>query len=164
MSTNSANQLSMEDNGSVTETPPQSMQKCTRGSPCSRPDCISCKGPVNNGHVCILTDDLEVTPVKPTTPPDHWIIKLTTSFKEAIQNQYPNELEMLVDRYKQSIEALSINELNYNRTNIKNLTTTPLIYSPISANLLPLPTTGLPSLLDASRRPSRNKIPLNWNA
>ena len=121
MSTNTANQFSMEDDGSVTETPPQSMQKCTRGSPCSRPDCISCTGPVNNGHVCNLADNLEVTPVKPTTPPDHWIIILTKSFKEAIQNQYPDELEMLIDHYKQSIKALSINELNYDRTEIKKL-------------------------------------------
>ena len=121
MSTNSANKISLEDDGSVTETPPQSMQKCTRGSPCSRPDCISCTGPVNNSHVLDLTDDLEVTPVKPTSLPDHWIIILTKSFKEAIQNQYPDELEMLIDRYKQNIKALTNNKLSYDRTKISRL-------------------------------------------
>ena len=95
MSTDSANQFSMEDDGSVTETPPHSMQKCTRGSPCSRSDCPSCTGPANNGHVRNLTNDLEVTPVKFTIPPNHWIIDIIKSIKEAIQDQDIAELGML---------------------------------------------------------------------
>ena len=116
MSTDSANQFSMEDDGSVTETPPQSMQKCTRDSPCSKSDCPSCAGPVNNGHNRNLTDNLEVTPVKLTIPPNHWIIKTTKAFKEAIQDQDTAELGMLIDRYQQNIRALSNNELDYERT------------------------------------------------
>ena len=112
MSTNSANQSSMEEDRSVTETPPQSMQKCTRGSPCSKSDCPSCTGPVNNGHVHNLTNNLEVMPVKFTIPPNHWIIMITKSFKEAIQDQDLPELEMLINRYKQNINALSDEELD----------------------------------------------------
>ena len=111
MSTNSAYQFSVADDGSVTESPPQSTQKCTRGSPCSRLDCISCTGP-NNSHVHDLTDDLEVTPTTPTIPPNHWIIKMTKAFKTAIQTQYLTELKMLINRYKQNINALSDEELD----------------------------------------------------
>ena len=89
MSTNSANQFSMEDDGSVTETPPQSMQKCTRGSPCYKSDCPSCTGPITNSHARDLADNLEVMPVKHNIPPNHWIIKLPKYFKEAIQDQDP---------------------------------------------------------------------------
>ena len=119
MSTNSDNRFSMEDGGSVMESPPQSMQKCTRGSPCSRPDCISCTEPTNNGHVRNLIEDLEVTPVKVTIPLNHWIIYLIEPFKEAIQDQDITELKMLTKRYERNINALSIDELYYDFTEIK---------------------------------------------
>ena len=119
MSTNSANQFSVADDGSVMESPPQSTQKCTRGSPCSRPDCISCTEPTNNGHVRNLIEDLEVTPVKVTIPLNHWIIYLIEPFKEAIQDQDITELKMLTERYERNINALSIDELYYDFTEIK---------------------------------------------
>ena len=96
MSTNSINQFSVEDNGSVTESPPQSTKKCTRTTPCSRPDCNGCTGTANNSHIRDLTDDLEVTTTTPTIPPYHWIIGIINSFKEAIQDQDTAELEMLI--------------------------------------------------------------------
>ena len=96
MSTDSANQFSVEDDGCVTETPPQFTQKCLRGSPCSQSDCPKCTGPANNGHIRDLTDNLEVTLLKPTIPPNHWIIGIINSFKEAIQDQDTAELEMLI--------------------------------------------------------------------
>ena len=97
------------------------MQKCTRGSPCSRSDCPSCTGPANNGHVRNLTDDLEVTPVKFTIPPNHWITDLIELFKEAIQDQEIAELGMLTKRYQQKIRTLSDDEIKYDRTEIKQL-------------------------------------------
>ena len=121
MSTNSDNRFSMEDGGSVMESPPQSMQKCTRGSPCSRPDCISCTEPTNNSHVRNLTDDLEVMRAQPTIPLNHWIIKVTKAFKTAIQTQYLAELKMLINRYERNINALSDDELDYDRTEIQQL-------------------------------------------
>ena len=119
MSTNSVNQFSVADDGSVTESPSQSTQKCTRGSPCSRPDCISCTEPTYNGHIRNLTDDLEVTPVKVTILLNHWIIYLIEPFKEAIQDQDITELKMLTKRYERNINALSIDELYYDFTEIK---------------------------------------------
>ena len=119
MSTNSDNRFSMEDGGSVMESPPQSMQKCTRGSPCSRPDCISCTEPTNNSHVPNLIDDLEVTPAQPTIPLNRWIIRITKALKEAIQDQDPAELKMLINCYERNINALSDEELNYDCTEIK---------------------------------------------
>ena len=67
----------------------------------SRSDCPSCTGPTTNNHVRDLTDDLEVTPVKLTTPPNHWIINIT----KAIQNQDTNELEIIKDLYLRHMRA-----------------------------------------------------------
>ena len=121
MSTDSTNQFSMEDDGSVTETPPQSMQKCTRGSQCSKLDCPSCTGPVTNGHVRDLTGDLEVTPVKLNTPPNHWSIDITEAFKEAIQEQDIGELEIIKNIYLRSMDESTEEDLKYNRNEIKQL-------------------------------------------
>ena len=121
MSTDSANQFSLEDDGSITETPPQSIQKCTRGSPCSRPDCLSCTGPTNNGHVRDFTEDLEVTLVKHTSPPNHWIIRMIKVFEEAIQDQDPNELKMAQALYQKQLDAVTFDELDYDRTEVKQL-------------------------------------------
>ena len=104
MSTNSANQFSVADDGSVAESPPQSTQKCTRGS---RLDCISCTGP-NNGHIRDLTDDLEITPVKVTTPLNHWITRMIKVFEEAIQEQDPTELEMAQALYKKHLAPVTL--------------------------------------------------------
>ena len=111
MSINFASQFSMEDNESVTESPPQSMQKCTRDSPLSRPDCISCTGPANNSHVRNLTDDLEVTPVKVTIPPNHWIITITKAFKDAIQDRDATELKMTTDLYQRHMDVITVEDL-----------------------------------------------------
>ena len=121
MSTDSVNQFSMEDDGSVMETPPQSMQKCLRGSPCSRPDCPKCTGPANNSHVRDFTDNLEVSLIKPTIPLNHWIIDIINSFKDAIQDQDIAELAMLTERYQQKIRTLSDLEIKHDRTEIKQL-------------------------------------------
>ena len=147
MSTDSANQFSLEDNGSITETPPQSIQKCTRGSPCSRPDCLSCTGPTNNGHVRDLTEDLEVTLVKLTSPPNHWTIRMIKVFEEAIQDQDPNELKMAQALYQKQLDAVTFDELDYDRTEVKQLNRdakkllTTLLDTPIQIpNPPPLPT------------------------
>ena len=121
MSTNSINQFSVADDGRVTESPPQSTKKCTRSTPCSQPDCNGCTGPANNSHVRDLTDDLEVKPTKPTIPPNHWIIDIISSFKEAIQDQDTTELKMLTERYQQRIMTLSDVEMKYDCTVVKQL-------------------------------------------
>ena len=107
MSTYSANQFNWKTMEVIQEHLHTSIKSAQGGSPCSRLDSPSCTGPANNGHVPNLTDDLEVMPVKFTIPPNHWIIIATKSFKEAIQDQDPTELEMLIDRYKQNINTLS---------------------------------------------------------
>ena len=56
-----------------------------------------------------------------TIPPNHWIIKLTKAFKEAIQDQDHDELEMLIERYKMNTKTLSNKEFDYDRTEIKQL-------------------------------------------
>ena len=121
MSTNSINQFSVEDDGSVTESPPQSTKKCTRTTPCSQPDCNGCPGTASIGHVRDISDDLEATTTTTTIPPNHWIIKLTKAFKTAIQEQDHDELEMLIERCKLYTKTLSNNEFDYDRTEIRQL-------------------------------------------
>ena len=121
MSTDSINQFSVEDNGSVTESPPQSTKKCTRTTPCSQPNCDGCARTTTSGHFRDLNDDLEVTTTTPTIPPNHWIIDIINSFKEAIQDQDTAELAMLTERYQQKIRTLSDVEIKYDRTEIKQL-------------------------------------------
>ena len=77
MSTNSINQFSVADDGRVTDSPPQSTKKCTRTTPCSQSDCNSCAEPANNSHIRDLANDLEASQIKPTIPPNHWIINIT---------------------------------------------------------------------------------------
>ena len=95
------------------------MQKCTRGSPCSKSDCPSCTKRATNSHVHNLTDNLEIMPVKPTTPPNHWIIRMTKVFEEAIQDQDPSELKMAKDLYQKHLDAVTFEYLD--RTEIKQL-------------------------------------------
>ena len=121
MSTNSTNQFSVEDDGSVTESPPQSTKKCTRTTPCSQPDCNGCSGTASIGHIRDLPDDLEVTTTTPTIPPNRWIIRMTKVFKVAIQEQDIFELEFITERYERDINAHLIDELNYDFTEIKKL-------------------------------------------
>ena len=121
MSIYSANQVNwkrMEVFQEHLRTPIKSAQG---GSPCSRSDCPSCTGPATNSHVRDLTYDLEVTPVKLTTPPNHWIINITKAFKEAIQNQDTDELEIVKDLYQRHLDAVTIEDLVYDRTEIKQL-------------------------------------------
>ena len=121
MSTYSANQFNwktMEVFPEHLHTPIKSAQG---GSPCSRSDCPSCTGPATNSHVRDLTDDLEVKLVKLTAPPNHWIINITKAFKEAIQNQDTNELEIVKDLYQWHLDAVTIEDLVYDRTEIKQL-------------------------------------------
>ena len=104
MSTNSATLFSVEDDGSLLETPIPSQQKCTRGSPCSKSDCLVCNGPVSNHHVCNLTGDLEDSSPhsksnKPTTPAAHWINNLTDAFKEPFIDHDVDELMLLNTHY-----------------------------------------------------------------
>ena len=127
MSTNSINQFSVEDDGSVTESPPTSTKKCTRTTPCSQPncggpDCGGCPGTASIGHVRDISDALETMTTSTTIPPNHWIIKLTKAFKVAIQNQDHDELEHLNERYKQRTKTLSDDEIDvYDRTEIMQL-------------------------------------------
>ena len=121
MSTNSINQFSVADDGRVTNSPPQSTKKCTRTTPCSQQDCNSCTEPVNDSHVRDLANDLEDSQIKPTIPPNHWITKLTKALKETIQDQDPVELKMLINRYERKIDALSDDDFDYDRTEIKQL-------------------------------------------
>ena len=121
MSTNSINQFSVEDDGSVTESPPKSTKKCTRTTPCSQTDCGGCPGTASIGHVRDISDALETMTTSTTIPPNHWIIKLTKAFKVAIQNQDHDELEHLTERCKQRTKTLSDDELDYDRTEIMQL-------------------------------------------
>ena len=97
------------------------MKKCTRTTPCSQPDCNSCSEPANNSHIRDLSNNLEDSQIKPTIPPNHWIIKLTKALKETIQDQDPVELKMLINRYERNIDALLDDELDYDHTEIKQL-------------------------------------------
>ena len=120
MSTNSATLFSVEDDGSLSETPIPSQQKCTRGSPCSKSDCLVCNGPVSNHHVRNLTGDLEDSSPhsksnKPTAPAAHWINNLTDAFKDAFMNHDVDELMLLNAHYlKIANEAPDLTL--YNRT------------------------------------------------
>ena len=121
MSTNSINQFSVEDDGSVTESPPKSTKKCTRTTPCSQTDCEGCPGTASIGHVRDISDALETMTTSTTIPPNHWIIKLTKAFKTAIQEQDPVELKMLINRYERKIDALSEVDFDYDRSEIKQI-------------------------------------------
>ena len=132
MSTNSTNQFSVEDDGSVTESPPQSTKKCTRNNPCLKSDCNSCAEPEINTHVRNLSNDMEGAQIKPTIPPNHWIIDITNAFKEAIQDQDPIELKMVRDLYQRHMDAVTAEDTRYDRKEIKHSTTTPRSSSPPS--------------------------------
>ena len=121
MSTNSINQFSVEDDGSVTESPPQSTKKCTRTTPCSQPDCNGCSVTASNGHIRDLSDNLEVTTTTPTTPPNHWIIRMIKVFEEAIQDQDPTELKMAQTLYKKQLDAITLDDHDYDQTVVKQL-------------------------------------------
>ena len=128
MSTNSAPLFSVEDDGTLTETPTPSQQKCTRGSPCSKADCLFCNGPVSNHHVRNLTEDLENSiPTsrsnKPTAPADHWITNLTDDFIDAIMDQDIAEMVNLNKRYSKMVDEAP-DYTQYNRTELKKLSNT----------------------------------------
>ena len=131
MSTNSATQFTVGDDGSLSETPIQAIKKCTRGSPCSRPDCLTCNGPVTNNHLRDLTNYLEgsneisrtTTLTKITTPLDHWITTLTSAFKEAILDQDIKEMRGLNQSFSK-VTGESLDHLKYNRTEFKKLSFT----------------------------------------
>ena len=128
MSTNSATLFSIEDDGSLSETPIPSQQKCARGSPCSKFDCLVCNGPVSNHHVCNLTGDLEdsIPPSrsnKPTAPADHWINDLTDAFKDAIMDHDINEMVHLNIHYLKMVNKAP-DLTRYNRTELKKLSNT----------------------------------------
>ena len=96
--------FSVEENGSLSETPIPSQQKCTRRSPCSKSDCLVCNKPVTNHHVRNLTGDLEDSNPhsrsnKPTAPTDHWISNLTDAFKDAIMDHDIDEMVLLNIHY-----------------------------------------------------------------
>ena len=111
MSINSATQFTIRDDGSLAEMPTHANQKSMRGSPCSKPDCLTCRGPVTNNPVRDLTNDLEgfneisrtMTPTKITAPVDHWITAMTEAFKEAILDQDIFEMRGLHQSYSQAI-------------------------------------------------------------
>ena len=121
MSTYSANQFNWKTMEVIQEHIYTPIKSAQGGSPCSRSYCPSCTGPATKSHVRNLTDDLEVTPVKVTILLNHWIIYLIEPFKEAIQDQDITELKMLTKCYERNINALSIDELYYNFTEIKKL-------------------------------------------
>ena len=128
MSTNSAPLFSVEDDGTLTETPTPSQQKCTRGSPCSKADCLFCNGPVSNHHVRNLTEDLENSiPTsrsnKPTAPADHWISDLTDAFKDAIMDHDIKEMVHLNIHYLKMVNKAP-DLTRYNRTELKKLSNT----------------------------------------
>ena len=75
----------------------------------------------NQGHVRNLTSDLEVTPVKLNTPPNHWSIDITEAFKEAIQEQDIGEMEIIKNIYLRSMDESTEEDLKYNRNEIKQL-------------------------------------------
>ena len=129
MSTNSTNQFSVEDDGSVTESPPQSTKKCTRNNPCLKSDCNSCAEPEINSHIRDLSNDMEGARIKPTIPPNHWIIDITNAFKEAIQDQDPIELKMVRDLYQRHMNAVTAEDTRYDtrydRTEIKQINRNP---------------------------------------
>ena len=121
MSTNSINQFSVADDGRVTDSPPQSTKKCTRTTPCSQSDCNSCAEPAINSHIRDLSNDMEGARIKPTIPPNHWIIDITNAFKEAIQDQDPIELKMVRDLYQRHMDAVTAEDTRYDRKEIKQL-------------------------------------------
>ena len=127
MSTNSTTLFSVEDDGSLLETPISSQQKCTRGSPCSKSDCLVCNGPVTNNHVRNLTEDLEdfnlhSRPKKHTAPADHWISNLTDAFKVAIMDHDITDMKRLGLLYKKahqdSTDHFRFNHAELNKTSI----------------------------------------------
>ena len=128
MSTNSAAQFSVEDDGSLSETPTQSKQKCTRGLPCSKTVCLVCSGPATNNHIRNLTHDLvgsnqlsrTNTPTKPTASTDHWITNLSDAFKEAILDHDIDKIKHLNSLHVK-IANKSTNHFQYNCTELKKL-------------------------------------------
>ena len=128
MSTNSATLFSVEDNGSLSETPIPSQQKCKRGSPCFKSDCLVCNGPVSNHHVRSLTGDLEDSiPTsrsnKPTAPADHWFTDLTDAFKDAIMDHDIKEMGHLNIHYLKMVNKAP-DLTRYNLTELKKLSNT----------------------------------------
>ena len=113
---------------SLSETPIPSQQKCTRGSPCSKSDCLVCKGPVSNHHVRNLTGDLEnsIPPSrsnKPTAPADHWITNLINAFKDAIMDHDIKEMVHLNIHYLEMVNEAP-DFTRYSSTELKKLSIT----------------------------------------
>ena len=109
MSPNSASLFSVEDDGSLSETPTSSQQKYTRGLPCSKSDCLVCNGPVSNLSQIrekLLTHHTSPEPHQP--PPRQLVLELHSVFLHVLRE---NNLAELFYMFRDAIHQDHLEEL-----------------------------------------------------